>query len=31
MRWRECVDQGFIRPDPRAKERVPGSLAGILS
>ncbi len=27
MRWRECVDRGLIRPDPKALERVPGSLA----
>jgi len=27
MRWQECVDRGLIRSDPRALERIPGSLA----
>ncbi|MCK4269841.1 MAG: HEPN domain-containing protein [Methanogenium sp.] len=26
MRWRDCLKKGLIRPDPLAKNRVPGSL-----
>lgn len=26
IRWRECLKKGLIRPDPTAKNRVPGSL-----
>ncbi|SDK50595.1 hypothetical protein SAMN04488571_1175 [Methanoculleus thermophilus] len=27
MRWQECLDLGLIRPDARAIESIPGSLA----
>ena len=27
MRWQDCVDRGLIRADPKALERIPGSLA----